>query len=91
MGSHWTELITACRTLTSGVSNIRHPANISLLCVSLGLVLAFVFWERRQERQQKPALIPNSLWRNIAFTSVCLMVLFSYAVVNVMELFSSLL
>lgn len=62
-----------------------------MLIISIALVPAFVFWERRQERLRKPALIPNSLWKNAVFTSVCLMVMFSYAVTNAMELFCSLL
>ena len=45
---------------------------------------------RRQERQGKPALIPNSLWANLPFTTICILVLLSWAVVNSMELFFSL-
>ena len=45
----------------------------------------------RQEKLNKPALIPNSLWKKTTFTTVCLLVLASTAVTNCMELFSSLL
>lgn len=62
-----------------------------MLTVSVALVPAFIFWERRQESRQRAALIPNSLWKNTVFTSVCLMVMVSYAVGNAMELFCSLL
>jgi Na+/melibiose symporter-like transporter len=36
------------------------------------LAPAFVLWVGRQERLGKPAVIPNSLWRNRIFTSICL-------------------
>ncbi|KAG0653102.1 Aminotriazole resistance [Hyphodiscus hymeniophilus] len=78
-------------TLTSTVTNIRQPASISLLVLSIALVPAFIKWEHRRERSNLPQLIPNSLWRNPVFTSVCLTVLFSNAVANAMEIFCSLL
>ncbi|KFY79779.1 hypothetical protein V499_01275 [Pseudogymnoascus sp. VKM F-103] len=77
-------------TLTGAVSNIRQPTNIVLLLISIGLVPAFIFWEARRERLNLPALIPNSLWKNTVFTSVCLTVLFSNALANSMEVFCSL-
>lgn len=89
---------TACLALLSYVlvmiststSYIGHADIISLLTVSLTLIPVFVFWVGRQERLQKPALIPNSLWRKLPFTSMCLMVLLSYAVMQTMELFCGL-
>jgi len=45
---------------------------------------------RYRERANKPALVPNKLWRNIPFTSTCIMVALSYGVMNSIELFSSL-
>ena len=32
----------------------------------------FVFWVGRQERLNRPALIPNSLWRNRVFSCICI-------------------
>ena len=81
----------SCRTLTGAISNIRQPANIALLLLSIVLIPAFIFWETRREHLNVPALIPNSLWKNTVFTSVCLTVLFSNAVANSMEVFCSLL
>jgi hypothetical protein len=43
-----------------------------------------------RERAGKPALIPNSLWKNIPFTAVCIMVMLAWGVMNSNELFSSL-
>jgi len=62
-----------------------------MLTVSLALGPLFVLWEQRQEHLKRPALIPNSLWKNTVFTSMCLMVAVSYAIANCMELFCSLL
>lgn len=77
--------------ITSDIAYVRQPTNIALLSVSLALIPAFIFWVGRQEKLEKPALIPNSIWKNKAFTSVCLMVMLSYAVMQTMELFVSLL
>ncbi|KAE8444102.1 hypothetical protein EG329_000884 [Mollisiaceae sp. DMI_Dod_QoI] len=76
--------------LTSTVTNIRQPSNIVLLVLSIALVSAFILWENRREALNLPTLIPNSLWRNTVFTSVCLTVLFANAVANAMEIFCSL-
>ena len=84
-------LLTLNRTLSGAVSNIRHPASIALLVLSVALVPSFILWERRREALGLSALIPNSLWKNTVFTSVCLTVLLSNAVVNAMENYCSLL
>ncbi|EHK20863.1 uncharacterized protein TRIVIDRAFT_192541 [Trichoderma virens Gv29-8] len=76
--------------LSSDLSNITIPGNIAALIISVLLIPAFILWQRRQERGQRPTLIPNSLWKNRIFTTVCLLVIFSYAVVNAMEFFCSL-
>ena len=77
--------------LSADIDSIKRPTNIVLLVLSLALVPAFAVWVNRQEKLGKPALIPNSLWKKKAFTSVCVMVLLSYAALNSLELFSSLL
>ena len=79
------------RMITNITSSISQPVNIFLFALSLALVPVFVFWVGRQERLSKPALVPNSLWKNTAFTALCLMLLLSYAVEQTMDLFSSLL
>jgi hypothetical protein len=43
-----------------------------------------------RERAGKPALIPNTLWKNLPFASTCVMVMLSYGALNSMALFSSL-
>ncbi len=61
-----------------------------LLVVAALLLPAFYLWVGRQERLGLPALIPNSLWRNMAFTSTCVAVFFTWAVFNSFQYFSSL-
>ena len=78
-------------TITGSVHNIREPSSIALLCIAAALVPAFIVWVGRQERLGRPAVIPNSLWRNSSFTSICIMILFNTAVTNGMEVFASLL
>ena len=77
--------------LSSNIKNIRQASNISLLVLSAASLPAFVWWMHYQVKRNRPALIPNSLWRNSSFTSICVMTLFTTAVSNSMELFSSLL
>lgn len=76
--------------LSADVQNIKQPTNIALLTISLGLFPVFGLWMQYQEKRHKPALIPNSLWKNIAFTSICIMVMLCIAVQNSMEQFCSL-
>lgn len=72
------------------LSAIRKPINIVFLTISVLLAPAFFFWMRHRENGNKRALIPNSLWRSRSFTTMCLMLLSSYAVENVLELLCSL-
>lgn len=51
-----------------GNANVTAPLTVSLL-----LIPVFALWVGRHERLQRPALIPNSLWLSIPFTSICLM------------------
>jgi hypothetical protein len=76
--------------LSTDIMEIQRPANIGLLCLSIVAVPIFVLWMKRQERAGRPALIPNSIWKNTAFSSVCIMIMLSIAVMNSMELFCSL-
>jgi hypothetical protein len=77
--------------LSSDIKNIRRTSNISLLVLSAALVPTFIWWMNYQVKRNRPALVPNSLWRNSSFTSICVMILFTSAVSNISELFSSLL
>ena len=88
-------LISQCNahcvsTVTSSASSIRTPLNIGLLTLALGLFPAFVFWVSRQEKHQKVAIIPNSLWKNPSFTAICITVFFSWAVFATTQYFMTL-
>lgn len=72
-------------TLSSSTSNIKVPTNIALLTTAILLVPAFIFWVGRQERLKRPALIPNSLWRNRVFTAICIAVFLTWGTFNALE------
>jgi MFS family permease len=76
--------------LSADLSVMRKPSSSVMLTLSLVLLLSFPVWMRRRGRAGKPALIPNTLWKKIPFTSTCIMVALSYGAMNSMELFSSL-
>lgn len=76
--------------LSTDASSMKRPTAIVLLVLSLALGAMFPWWMNRQGQLGRPALVPNSLWKNMAFTTICVLVLLSWAVMNSMELFSSL-
>jgi MFS family permease len=80
----------ALAMLSADLNAIKSPSTAAMLPISVILIAAFPMWMGYRKRHGKPALIPNSLWANTAFTSTCIMVLLSYGVMNSMELFSSL-
>jgi nitrate/nitrite transporter NarK len=76
--------------VTSSSSKLKDPPNIACLGIAFILLPAFVFWVSRQERLGRPAIIPNSLWRNRVFTCICIVVFFSWAVFNAFQYFLTL-
>ena len=70
--------------------NITDPATLSLLIISILLIPTFVVWVGRQERLGRPALIPNTLWRNRIFTVICIGVFITWGVFNAIETFITL-
>ena len=87
----WKPANSNCSTITDSPSNIQRAENIVLVCAAGVMIPAFLGWMNWRERSGKSALIPNSLWKNTAFASVCVMVLLSWAVLNGMETILSLL
>ncbi|KAK8042432.1 hypothetical protein PG994_012915 [Apiospora phragmitis] len=75
---------------TSSYLSIGYALNAALLAVSLALLIAFPFWMHWQTLKGRPALIPNRLWRNATFTSVCINVFFCWAALNGLEYFTTL-
>jgi hypothetical protein len=76
--------------VSADLSIIRSATTASLLAVSLVLLIAFPLWMRYRERKGQSALVPNSLWKNLPFASICALVALSYGAMNSIELFSSL-
>ncbi|KAI9797223.1 MAG: hypothetical protein M1835_001579 [Candelina submexicana] len=76
--------------VTASSSKLRSPTNIALLTLALLLLPIFVLWVSRQERLSRPAIIPNSLWRNTVFTCICITVFFTWAVFNAYQYFITL-
>ncbi|KAH7118903.1 major facilitator superfamily domain-containing protein [Dendryphion nanum] len=74
-------------SLTSATSKIRDPATLVMLVISIALIPTFVLWVGRQERLGRPAIIPNSLWRNRIFTCICIGVFVTWGVFNGAETF----
>lgn len=77
--------------LSADPSRIKSAECIVVLCCGALALPSFVGWVHYQVKRNKPALIPNSLWRNAAFSSACITIGLSNAVINSMELFSALL
>jgi MFS family permease len=75
---------------TSSYRRINDPHNIALLIISVILIATFPFWMNFQTKHSRPALIPNRLWKNASFTSVCISVFFCWAALNGMEYFTTL-
>lgn len=69
---------------------IHTPTVMTLLVISLVLMPCFVGWMHAAVKRGRPALIPNPIWKSLSFSSVCIMVMMSYAVLQVLELYSTL-
>ncbi|KAH9873312.1 hypothetical protein J1614_005710 [Plenodomus biglobosus] len=76
--------------LSADIHNIRKAPQIVLLIIGLLSAPAFAYWMHFRVKHNRPALIPNHVWQNATFTSICIMILFISAVSNSMELYSSL-
>ncbi|CAH0025097.1 unnamed protein product [Clonostachys rhizophaga] len=76
--------------LSTDVERIHNADAIVCLCLAAVSCICFIFWMHIQVKAQRPALIPNSLWRNHAFSTICATVALSYANMGSMELFASL-
>ncbi|KAL5343244.1 major facilitator superfamily domain-containing protein [Aspergillus crustosus] len=76
--------------ITESYHMIGEPYIIVLFVISLVLLPVFVFWVERQERNGRPALIPNSIWKNTLFSATCVIVFFAWAELNALQYFTSL-
>ncbi|KAL9021273.1 MAG: hypothetical protein Q9185_001557 [Variospora sp. 1 TL-2023] len=72
-------------SVTGDALSIKSATNICLLIASFALILSFVYWVGGQERQNRPTLIPNSLWSNKAFSSICISVILLWGAFTAFE------
>lgn len=72
-------------SIAGNQSDMKQPVNIALLAVALAMIPGFIFWVGRQERLGKPAIIPNSLWRNRSFTFITISVFLTWGSFNSIE------
>lgn len=54
------------------------------------LIPSFILWVGRQEKLGRPAVIPNSLWRNRIFSVICIGVFITWGVFNGIESYLTL-
>ncbi|CAG7960897.1 unnamed protein product [Penicillium olsonii] len=80
----------AIATASNADQSMRKPINITLLCIAIALLPVFAFWMRRQSRLSRPALIPNTLWTNLPFTSMCITVFLVWGTLNASEQLAAL-
>jgi hypothetical protein len=65
-------LLTFDSAISKKTDKIREPETLSLLILGLALIPSFILWVGRQEKLGRPAVIPNSLWRNRIFSVICI-------------------
>ncbi|SCO92363.1 related to aminotriazole resistance protein [Fusarium oxysporum] len=76
--------------ISTDVHRIKETGTIILLCFSLATLPLFVGWMHYRVRRSMPALIPNCFWSNSAFATICIAVALSFAVLNSLDLLTSL-
>ncbi|KAM7211863.1 Major facilitator superfamily domain containing protein [Rhypophila decipiens] len=76
--------------ISASESSPGNPSVVAPLAISGALMPTFVYWMGYAQRRGWPVLIPNELWRQLPFTGICVIVLLSYAVLNTLELFTTL-
>lgn len=70
--------------------HMRAPLNIAFLVAGLALMPAYVYWMHRQAARGRPALIPNELWKNRPFASICVTVFLVWGALNASEQLTAL-
>ncbi|KAI0130241.1 major facilitator superfamily domain-containing protein [Xylariales sp. AK1849] len=80
----------ALAAVTVDTSSIRLPSNIVMLALAALLFPIFGMWVQRQENRNRPALIPNTLWRNSVFVSMSALSFLSWATVTANQYFMAL-
>ncbi|KAF5234373.1 hypothetical protein FANTH_12153 [Fusarium anthophilum] len=76
--------------ISTNVNRIRSPECLLSLNLSMIMAVLFVYWMHFRVKNGQVALIPNELWKNPCFTSICITVALSFAVLNSLDLVTSL-
>jgi Na+/melibiose symporter-like transporter len=76
--------------ISEDTAKIREATTLGLLVTAVALIPAFIFWVGRQERLGRPAVIPNSLWKNRIFSVICIGVFMVWGVFNAIETYLTL-
>lgn len=71
--------------VTGSVASIKQGSTVGVLVGSVVLIGVFVWWMHRQEKLGQPAIIPNSIWKNRVFTSICVDVFLLWGAFNSVE------
>lgn len=77
-------------SISEDTGKIREPQTLGLLITAIVLIPSFIVWVGRQEKLGRPAVIPNSLWRNRIFSVICLGVFITWGVFNGVESYLTL-
>lgn len=83
-------MLTCDSLISEKTAKIHEPATIGLLVTAITLIPCFILWVGRQEKLGRPAVIPNSLWRNRNFSIICLGVFITWGVFNAIESYLTL-
>ncbi|KAG6354960.1 hypothetical protein INS49_004041 [Diaporthe citri] len=76
--------------ISTDVYRIHDTETIVLISIAAAALPAFLTWVHYRVKVGKPALMPNKIWKNKAFSTVCLAIFISFGVLNSMEQYSSL-
>ncbi|KAK2020778.1 MFS general substrate transporter [Colletotrichum zoysiae] len=69
---------------------VRRPHAIVLFVLAGLLFVFFVFWEGRQEKLGRPAILPNGIWRRREFITVCVSVFLTWSWFNAFSYWATL-
>ena len=83
-------MLNLTSNITYSAPMIHEPHNIVLLTIAALLLPAFIYWVGRQEKLDRPAIIPNSVWRRSEFMAVCITVFLTWAMFNACGYWSTL-
>ncbi|KOC17335.1 aminotriazole resistance protein [Aspergillus flavus AF70] len=75
----------ALSLITGNINKVQEAPTIICFSLSGVLFIFFVLWQSFQERRNKPTLIWNSLWKNLAFTCICVNVFMVWGAFNTFE------